>query len=970
MKKYLFGLLILYGFFCYGSVDLRFEGTKAFMPQINEAFAYASYGSKIYVFGGFNFDKERNFNFIYDVSNDKWNEGTPLSVARFYSTASEINGKIYIFGGAKIVNGSVFSLKNVDIYDVNSNTMTPTTDLPIALRGASSVSANGKIYILGGKTDTGYSNIVYEFNPSTTSFVQFTTAPFASAYGGAVFDSVSNKVYYFGGLISDNPSPSSYLPKVYSLNLSSKNWEEVTTIPFKISNFAIAYDNSERKAYLIGGLWYDPTTMDEIPFYDIMVFSVESESFSVGSLPFMPSPLSRYNNGAVYLNGNLYLIGGNGILTVDVYSKATNSFLQTYEEIPNQNIVSPVSAQHNGKFYVIDGCFSQCDGKVYEYDLSLNKWTEKNGIDPTPRFYASSGYYNGKLYIVGGMNQSGALLSNVVAYDFTADAFTTLNGNDPYPTILAASAVHNGRIYIFGGRTIPSNPNSLTKKVRIYDVLTQSFSEGPDLPFEIEEASAITLNDKIYIFGGTTLSGIPNINKKVIMFDPLTSNFTIGVDIPYPVYGSSVATSGNFAFIDSGIHQFYSSNLSQVSSFPLPMVQVYDSINSNFYTFMRPYGRVRHTSQIIGSKILTTGGDDLFWPSTRLDVCSFTISTCSIECSATTETSTNDPLTINFKSNVKLNGCSSDPQYNWDFGDGTTSTEQNPTHTYQSKGVYNYTLNVSVDGSTCSFTGTVYVGVCNIECQAIVSPESGVAPLSVSFKAEATLNGCQSEPSYHWDFGDGTTFEGKETTHIYEKEGKYVYTLKVSADDFRCEKSGTITVYPATGCRLSCTATANPTSGNPPLTVQFNSVVSAEGCSQTPKIGWDFGDGTTSSEQNPVHTYVREGTYNWRFTVVADGQTCSQSGVINVTLPSQPIITSVTKLTSPFRLKVYGNGFKEGAKVLIEGVEVPSTKYKSSNLLIAKKGASLKTMVPKGVPVRVIVKNPDGSVSNEYVFVR
>lgn len=80
---------------------------------------------------------------------------------------------------------------------------------------------------------------------------------------------------------------------------------------------------------------------------------------------------------------------------------------------------------------------------------------------------------------------------------------------------------------------------------------------------------------------------------------------------------------------------------------------------------------------------------------------------------------------------------------------------------------------------------------------------------------------------------------------------------------------------------LSCTAQANPTSGTVPLQVNFTS--SGSGGSEPYSFLWDFGDGSNSTEQNPIHTYQNPGNYNWNFLLTdSKGSTCSKSGTINV----------------------------------------------------------------------------------------
>jgi len=82
-----------------------------------------------------------------------------------------------------------------------------------------------------------------------------------------------------------------------------------------------------------------------------------------------------------------------------------------------------------------------------------------------------------------------------------------------------------------------------------------------------------------------------------------------------------------------------------------------------------------------------------------------------------------------------------------------------------------------------------------------------------------------------------------------------------------------------------------------------------------------------------------------------------------------PVISSVTKLTSPFRLRIMGSNFLQGAKVKIDGVAVSQTLFKKSTKLIAK-GSDVKAMCPKGVTVKVTVDNGDGGISAEFAYTR
>ena len=91
-------------------------------------------------------------------------------------------------------------------------------------------------------------------------------------------------------------------------------------------------------------------------------------------------------------------------------------------------------------------------------------------------------------------------------------------------------------------------------------------------------------------------------------------------------------------------------------------------------------------------------------------------------------------------------------------------------------------------------------------------------------------------------------------------------------------------VIPGTtpSCTLACTASATPTSGSPPLVVNFTATATPSGCTSQPTFAWTLDDGGTSTDQNPAHTYSSAGTYNWTMTASVQGVTCTKTGMITV----------------------------------------------------------------------------------------
>jgi len=175
-------------------------------------------------------------------------------------------------------------------------------------------------------------------------------------------------------------------------------------------------------------------------------------------------------------------------------------------------------------------------------------------------------------------------------------------------------------------------------------------------------------------------------------------------------------------------------------------------------------------------------------------------------------------------------------------------------------------------------------------------PTEGVVPLTVQF-TDMTTGG---PTSWSWDFGDGTYGTEQNPSHTYTAAAAYQVRLTVG-------KGGTtnsmtrneyITVEPVPTTTATATSTtsatssstlaayfdASPRTGSAPLSVVFSDSSTGSPTSWT----WDFGDYSTSTEQNPIHSYDSAGSYTVTLTVnkTGDGKTLKKSGfiVVNSTL--------------------------------------------------------------------------------------
>ena len=142
------------------------------------------------------------------------------------------------------------------------------------------------------------------------------------------------------------------------------------------------------------------------------------------------------------------------------------------------------------------------------------------------------------------------------------------------------------------------------------------------------------------------------------------------------------------------------------------------------------------------------------------------------------------------------------------------------------------------------------------------TPTVGSRPLTVAFSNTSV----GYTTSWLWEFGDGTTSTEQHPMHTYTAAETYTVRLTVANEigsDSQTQ-ADLITVAPPPPV---ASFTGSVQTGLAPLTVAFSDTSTGDITSWL----WEFGDGTVSSDQHPVHTYTRAGTYSVRLTVLGDG---------------------------------------------------------------------------------------------------
>ncbi|MHC4103560.1 MAG: S8 family serine peptidase, partial [Planctomycetota bacterium] len=233
----------------------------------------------------------------------------------------------------------------------------------------------------------------------------------------------------------------------------------------------------------------------------------------------------------------------------------------------------------------------------------------------------------------------------------------------------------------------------------------------------------------------------------------------------------------------------------------------------------------------------------------------------------------------------------------WDFGDGTTSIEPNPSHTYEDAHTYTVSLTVTDSDGSDTETKEAYIKLFIPEfpdADFTREPISIDSPMTVQFIDTSTcsatliyqINGTtifitsidETESyggitTWTWDFGDGTTSNERNPAHTYQDIGSYTVRLNVVGPGGSDSKTRfeyvKVTMYSAPVANFS----VKPRSGSDPLAVQFTDTSTGRVSSWL----WDFSDGTTSTQQNPNHTYKNVGSYKVSLTVTGPGGSDSKT---------------------------------------------------------------------------------------------
>jgi len=299
--------------------------------------------------------------------------------------------------------------------------------------------------------------------------------------------------------------------------------------------------------------------------------------------------------------------------------------------------------------------------------------------------------------------------------------------------------------------------------------------------------------------------------------------------------------------------------------------------------------------------------------------------------------------------------------YSWDFGDGTTSTAATPSaHSYNNAGTYYVKLTITTNGGcSATTTDTVKVGTIKPVADFTASPTTVCVGKPVTFTDKSTNNPDQ----WLWTFDDGNSTGNENTTHTYLTPGTYTVTLRAYNNGCNDSVKKTILVnLPLAKFDYTFSCSNNKT--------QFDFHDSSQGADTW---NWDFGDGNTSTAQNPTHIYANaDSTYTVFLTVANNSTGCTHTYAkpVFIVHDTGVVFTSFNKMCintgiyiTPYKINAsqvstytyyYGDGKVGGPANAPNSINYhvyDSAGTFTINIVLKEKSGCLDTLVPTTIQV-------------------
>lgn len=230
----------------------------------------------------------------------------------------------------------------------------------------------------------------------------------------------------------------------------------------------------------------------------------------------------------------------------------SDSAWQTEPNLP-QAAISNVAGSFDGKVYEGFGFAGTSDtSDLYVLDPTAGSWT-KLASAADPRESPASGFINGKFYVAGGWNPSGAPDPKTEIYDPASDSWRT-GASAPKPYAGAGSAVLDGKLYAIGGCSLICGSNTDASS---YDPESDTWTQIASYPEPVAWESCAGISGKLYCAGGESATGDV---KHAYVYDPAANSWSPIADMPIALWGSAYTSANGKLLISSGVSDDLNTN--------------------------------------------------------------------------------------------------------------------------------------------------------------------------------------------------------------------------------------------------------------------------------------------------------------------------------------------------------------------------------------------------------------------------
>ena len=870
--------------------------------------------------------------------------------ARHECSFVQAGNKFYLMGGRE-------NARTLDVYDYTTNSWTSLANsAPVEFNHYQATQYQGLIWVIGAFKDNAYPNetpadYIWMFDPAAAEWIRGPEIPQARKRGSAGLVVHNDKFYVVGG--NTDGHDGGYVSWFDEYNPATGTWTALPNAPRARDHFHAAVIGNN--LYAVGGRLSGGTG----GVFKPVIPQVDVYNFTTGTWSTLPAgqnlPTPRGAAAVANFNGKLIVAGGE-VQTEPVYGVTTSDAVKVTEQYDpatgTWTRLADLNFERHGTQAIVSGPGVFVTAGSPNMGGGNQKNMEVLGSDSPQGTPSQASSLSGPASVqipAGSTSNVNLLVQNGNVGKFVR--FLEITGSNAANFSVTGGNLTNAFIPTNSSRTIQISHQGLVSGQVAQLVVHYGVNQSLSIPLSssggsptqgvtsftlvnaTSDADLLTLTNGMQInqtlTQGITLSIRANTNPAVVgsvqmnLTGPITRNQVEGL-APYSLYG------------DSGGGTDYSG-----VAFPSGTY----TITATAYSGSGLSGNVLGTLSLSFSIGSGGGGNQ---PPTAV--------------ASATPLSGNAPLLVNFTGSASTDDVGV-TGYSWNFGDGGSSTQANPSHTYSAAGQYTASLTVT-DGGGLQDTETVSINVTNpsqngVTSLTLVNATSDadlltltngmqinqtltqgitlsirantnpavVGSVQMNLTGPITRNQVEGLAPYslYGDSGGGTDYSG-----VAFPSGTYTITATAySGSGLSGNVLGTLSLSFSIGSGgggnqpPTAVASATPLSGNAPLLVNFTGSASTDDVGVT-GYSWNFGDGGSSTQANPSHTYSAAGQYTASLTVTDGGGLQDTETVsINVSAPPSQGVVSFTLINADtdMDLTTLTNGQQISAS-LVSGVNL------------------------------------------------